>query len=268
MATNKRITLHLRGPDGDNGDVRFDDFIKQLNSVKHALSETERILSDQSSVYFKVVDLRHNSPASVVLEAVPVNGHGDNSQIVVNKFFSSLDDIERETAPSGFDFNAFQAFKEMTSLIGKQLTEFSVSRNGDQPKILTSLAGNVDRILGPDEYEMGSITGVLEQINVHANQNVFVVYPTSNQPKLKCIFPQELRAQAVHAVDQYVKIYGQMKYKTYLRGDHPYEMLVKQIEIYPAEDTLPTLGELEGIAPNSIGELTSEEFIRKLRYEW
>lgn len=268
MDTRNRITLQIIGADKDNGNVRFDDFIKQLGAFKHTLSEIDRVISERTSVYFKVVDLRHNSPAVVVLEAIPLTQRDNNSEIIVEKFFSSLDEIEKGVAPSGFDFPTYQSFKELTSLLGKRITQILVSRNGDAPKSLEYLSRNVDSILGPDEYEMGSVSGLLEQINVHANQNIFTIYPTSKLPKLRCVFPKELRAEAVRSVDHYVRVYGQMKFKTRLKGAHPYEMLVKEIEIYPPDDELPTLSELLGVAPNATGDLTSDEFIRRVRHEW
>lgn len=270
MADNRRITLRITGLDKDNGDVRFDDFIKQLGALKNALSETDRIVSNKTSVYFKVVDLRHNSPALVVLEAVPLKSQDDSSEVVVNKFFESLEEIDRGVAPSGFDYESFQAFKEISSLFErKRLTEIAISRNGDQAKSLDTLSRKVDDILGPDEYEYGSVTGMLEQINIHANQNVFTIYPTSKHPnKLRCVFPQHLQKEAVRAVGQYVRVFGQLKFKTRLEGGHPYEMSVKEIEIYPPQEELPTLESLSGIAPDATGDVSSDEFIRGIRNEW
>jgi transposase-like protein len=139
----------------------------------------------------------------------------------------------------------------------------------EQTLTLPSLAGHIDTILGPDEYEYGSETGMLEKINVHDNQNVFTIYPTlRGVPKLRCIFPPRLRLEAVNAVARYVKVEGEMKFKSHLRDKHPYEMVVQQIEIYPPEEELPTLKSLRGIIQNTHSELSSEEEIRKIRHEW
>lgn len=68
---SKRLEIQIRGTDEDNGDVQFDEFIKQLETVKKTLNEIARVVSEGGSVYFRVIDLRHNSPASIVLEVAP-----------------------------------------------------------------------------------------------------------------------------------------------------------------------------------------------------
>lgn len=271
MAKGTRFSFHMRGLDVDNGDVRVDDFIRQLNSFKNALSVTDRLIAETPSIYFRIVDLRHQSPAFVELEAVPVsNAARNNAGRVVNRFFRSLDEIERGVAPEGFDFSTFQAFKEITMLLQKdRITELGICREDDsQAKTLTPLSSQIDKILGPDEYEVGSATGMLDQINIHANQNVFTIYPTSKQRKLRCVFAEELRPQAIKAVGQYVRVSGRMKYKSHLERRYPYEVLVRDLEVYPPESELPTLGSLEGAASDMPLSMPSEEFVRRIRDEW
>ncbi len=269
MAGNTKISLRIRGPDNDDGHVRFDDFISQLASIRKALVVTDHTVSDKASTYFRVVDLQHNSPALVVLEAVPIRPALDNSEKVVGRFFRSLGDIERGVAPDGFGFSDFQAFKEVTNLLDKdRITELVISRDSEQTKRLTSLSPQIEKILGPDEYEIGSVTGMLEQINVHANQNVFTIYPTSKRRKLRCIFPSHLRPQATQAVDQYVRVYGRMKYKSHLEEKEPYEMIVKDLEVHIPEAELPTLGSLRGIASGTGEGTPSEDLVQRVRHEW
>lgn len=265
---NKRISFRLVGRDEDGGHVRFDEFIKQLGAVRKALSETDRIVSEKSSVYFKVVGLQHNSPALIEIEAVSVGTQSNASHEVVKKFVNSLEEIKRNKAPVGFDLPALQAFKEMTSLIGKGIQEFDVLHDENAAVSVPSLSHHVDEIVGPDEYETGSVTGTLEQINVHANQNVFTIYPTLKQYKLRCVFPDKLRAKAVSAVDHYVKVYGVKKFKPYLKRGQPYEIVVKDIEIYPPDDELPTFSSLRGLASGTGSNEASEETIRRVRHEW
>jgi hypothetical protein len=271
MAVNRRVSLRLRGLDQDEGDVRFDDFIAQLDILKKALVETQRIYSDKTIAYYKVVDLRHSSPAQIVLEAVPSQIENERDAIlVVEKFFQSLDEIERGEYPDGFTYETFQAYKDITKLKeSNKLTEITVSKNGDTPKVLEGLSYNIEQIMGTDEYETGSYSGMLEYLNIHGNQNVFNLYPlTPNLPKLKCVFPQRLRADAIAAVGQRVRVFGEKKYKPKLKSALPYEMRVTDIEVYPPDEELPKLGDLRGIAPDATGELSSEEFITGLRHEW
>ena len=268
MAGNTKISLRIRGLETEDGHVRFNDFIKQLDIFKKALSAVDHVITDKTSTYFRVVDLKHDSPALIVLEAVPVDSQVDNPKKVVDKFFTSLDNIEQGIAPVGFDFSAYQAFKNMASLVQKnRVRDIVLSRNGDAARTVTSLPPQVDKILGPDEYEVGSVAGMLEQINVHSDQNVFHIYTTAKIRKLRCLFPKSLRQKAVASVDRYVRISGVLKYKAALRDKNPHEIAVEDIETAP-EGELPTFADLRGISRSKDQTLKSEEMVRRVRNEW
>lgn len=265
---SNRITLRLTGAEEDIGHVRFNTFLKQLEAVQDALNETDRIVSQGRSVYYRVVSLDHRSPASVQLEAVPLNGSIEAPMVVLDTFYDTVARIQfASEAPEDFDYEALQKYKKMVGFLDRGIVEAIISRNGDEVQLSKDLSRNVDLILGPDEYEMGSVSGMLHHVNLHGNQKVFTVYPIAGRPKLKCIFTEDKRDQVTKAVDHYVSVFGRLKYK--MRDTHPYEMThVRSIEVYPDESELPTLGELFGISPDITGEKSSEEFVRDLRLEW
>jgi hypothetical protein len=282
-----RIAVEIRGTPTDDEDVRFGNFIKQLTAIRKALTETERIVSynvSKVSVDYRVVDLRHNSPSLVVLEEIPLSVVEDEiSDIltldvlpdsvyqpgqVTDIFFRGIRDVTQGTAPPEFDYYALQAFKEMAGLLSKgdDISSVTIHYEDSSVDLLPSLPQVIDRILGPDVFESGSITGKIERLNIHAGQNVFTVYPTSKKPPLRCLFRKQLRNDVVAAVGKYVRVYGRLKYK--LRDTNPYEMLAHEIELYPDESNLPSLSDLWGIAPNITGGKSSEDFIRDMRDEW
>jgi len=269
MDNSNRITLRLRGLDEDDGDVRLNEFAQQLDILKKALSETQKLVSDKPFAYFKIVELRQNSPAQIVLEAVPSKiEDGPKTQVLVDKFFFSLSEIDKGNFPEGFTYETFYAYKDLTSLREKKrLTEVVISRNGDNPSYLHDFSRNIEKIMGSDEFEFGAYTGMLEAINIH-NQNVFYIYPASHLPKLKCNFPNNLKNEAISAIGKYVTIYGNKKLKPNISAAVPYEMYVQEIEVHPDEDILPTLRELKGLSPNIINGTKSEHFIRGVRNEW
>ena len=51
-----RITLRLKGLDEDNGDVRLNDFVIQLDILKKTLTETQKLVSEKNFSYFKIVE--------------------------------------------------------------------------------------------------------------------------------------------------------------------------------------------------------------------
>jgi hypothetical protein len=268
MASN-RIKLQLKGLDIDHGDVRLNEFIKELAAFKRALSQIDRIASaaGERSVYFRIVDLRHDSPASVTLEAVAfTESHAARPEIVIDRFYTSLEQIERGVAPIGFDYRAYQAFKDFTKPLGRALMELGVATNGSQLNVTQPLAPKVETILGPDEIEYGSISGMLQQINLHGRNRVFTLYPLTNQPPIRSVFRPELRRQAVQAVDQYIYVSGELRYK---RLDaHPYRIIVDSIEPYEGDVNPGAWNALKGSAPEATGSQTTEEFVRGVRDAW
>ena len=268
MERTNRITVRFVGAHEDGGDVRFGAFIKKLEAMKDSLAETDKVVSEgERSADYKVVDLRHSSPSIVVIEATPIDEeHIESAALVMDTFYETLAGLQnRGDVPAGFDYNALQKFKGLEPT-GKGITEISFSRNGDELRISSDLSDNINFVLGPDEYEEGSVTGMLQHLNVHGKQKIFTIYPTAGEPKLPCSFQEGLRASVVEAVDRYVEVSGTLKYKA--RNVYPYFMLAENIEIYPDEASLPSAGELFGIAPDATGDRSSEEFVRELRRGW
>src|SRR4051812_10461085 len=68
---NNQIRIIVEGDSKDKGHVRLNDFLQQLEAVKSALKQTERILApnEKGAAYYRIVDVSHNSPLTVVLEA-------------------------------------------------------------------------------------------------------------------------------------------------------------------------------------------------------
>ena len=265
----QRLMVHFVGMPKDEGDVRFGAFLKKLEAMKETLAETDKAISDGvRSSDFRVVDLSHASPAHMAIEEVPLDeeraefadGH------VIDAFYETLYALQnRRETPVNFDYYALQKFKGLEpSSTG--VTEIIFSRNGDNLPLTAGLSDNIEFILGEDEYEEGSVTGMLQHVNVYGRQKIFTIYPSAGEPRLKCTFTESLRERVVEAVDRYVEVFGTLKYRG--AGFYPYLMLADEIEIFPDESTLPSAGELFGIAPNATGEKSSEEFVRDLRRAW
>jgi len=117
-----------------------------------------------------------------------------------------------------------------------------------------------------DEMIESSTNGTLELLNINKKNSLFNLYPVVGATKIICDFPSTLLQKAIAAIDHYVNVVGQYKYKS--GQPHPYYVKVTDIEIYPDEKELPSLFDLRGIAPNASNNLSSEDFIREMRDEW
>ena len=117
--------------------------------------------------------------------------------------------------------------------------------------------------LAPEEFSKGFIRGMLEYINIHQGKNVFRIYPDIGPVKISCHFSDKLMDAAITAVGKFVEVKGELKYKAV--SQDPHEISVEEIEVMPEENALPSLYDLRGLVPNITGELTTEQFVRKIR---
>lgn len=123
----------------------------------------------------------------------------------------------------------------------------------------------IDQLV-PDEIIEESITGMLEMLDIHAWK--FRIYPIVGPKKIDCYFLDDhLQQKVISGINRYVNVEGEFRYKRFTK--FPYAAQVKDIEIYPNEDELPTLSDLHGMALNATWDLSSEDFVRRLRNdEW
>ena len=102
-----KIIIQLEGSTEDYGHLRLNELIKQLELVASALKHTEQTVTgkDERQVYYRVVDLTHNSPVTCVLEAVPVKeGKTEIATRVVTNFLRNLRQINTKgRVPSRVD---------------------------------------------------------------------------------------------------------------------------------------------------------------------
>lgn len=264
MAKNK-ITVQLKGSVADNEDVRLADFIEELSAIREILSEIDQkiIKSSEPSTDYRIVDLSHFSPARVVIEAIPLEEDRDNSVAVVDKFFVGLKAIQQGKVPEEFESPLLERFKKLGRGFHRNIREVVISRDDSQISIRKNFEAEIVKIIGDDQLSSGSMTGMLEMINLHRGANKFNIYPFVGPDRLACHFSSSLLREAIDGLNQYVRVTGKLKYKQ--RDRFPYAIDVEEIEVFPGEDELPTIFDLRGIAPKATGDMSSVEFVRKLR---
>lgn len=265
--SGEKIIIQLEGSNDDYGHLRLNELIKQLELVASALKHTEQTFTgkEERLIYYRVVDLSHNSPVTCVLEAVPVKKvmKSDIATRVVNNFLRNLRQINNKgRVPSRVDTSALESYKELGSLLDKNVSRVKISNSNFDINIDKSFHDKVENIIGPDEISNGSLTGNLEWINLH-NTNSFNIYPIVGAKKVKCHFSRDLKETVISAIDRYVRVYGDLRYKS--RDNFPYALNVEDIEILPEENELPSLFDLRGIAPYATGDLSSQDFINSIR---
>ena len=269
---NKQIRIRMKGNPLNHERLRFNDFINQLDAIRTTLSRLESELSesDSSPLQYNIVDLGHQSPATVLLEVVPGDRGLDISALLANKFVEGLKSIIRGSIPKDYDSDLLEPFKKIGPPVSKKnspryLSLVSIEFEDDKVDIEESLETKIDEIVGPDEIIQGSLSGILEMLNIHAHVNTFRIFPIVGPKKADCHFKSNQLENAIAGINHYVNVTGNLQYKR--RDKFPYAVSDAEIEIYPDEQDLPSIFDLKGISPNATGEMKSEEFVRRLRNE-
>ena len=257
------ITVRIRGTEGDDR-LRLSDFLGQLGALEAALRQTERLMfGEAGGVYYKIVELRQESPAVVTIEAIPHNNIPDRTAPLVGRFFSYVERLDDGGAlPAEMDLTALESFKNLAPTRKRHVSEFVV-RNGTFERTLDkSFRRRVDKAIGPDVISEGDVVGALEMINLH-NEPRFAVFTTIRSRKVTCNFSAEMKPEVIAALDRYVRVTGTLHYKHW--NPYPHEVDVKAIDIYPMEVDLPQIGTLAGSNPDIVGDQTPEDFVKAMR---
>lgn len=264
-----RIKSQVGGLESDDGYVRLNIFVTHLQNLRNTLINVDRKVSGKKrgSAYYRVIELDCSSSATIVIEAQPYIKNIDNREEVEKRFFEGMRQIkETGTAPENLDRATLEQLKGLASQVGKTVASTTISNGEHTIELTEGLKAKIDVLLAEVDITEGSIEGVLEAINIHEEANVFRIYPIVGPKKVSCHFPNRLREDAIGAIDKFVSIEGTLKYAK--NAPFPHEIKVSKIEAYPPEDELPSLEDLRGIAPEATGDMSSEEFVRKIRNEW
>lgn len=265
------LTVEMRG--GEDGErVRLNDFISQLSALKDALVQTERLLyGTEGSVYYRIIELRQQSPALLTIEAVSKPGKPDNTGPIVGRFFGYLDALARNdpSARAEMDLGALEAFRNLAPTKNRHISEFRVGNPNATVDSLrafhidSNFANSVKTVIGPDELSEGSVLGALEMINLHNAPRFAIFQPIGNR-KITCNFPADLKGNVIAALEQYVKVTGTLHFKKW--DPRPHAIDAKAIEVYPDEKTLPQITDLAGLNPDIVDGMASEEFLAAARH--
>ena len=184
---------------------------------------------------------------------------------MVDNFFNGLDHIrETQQMPDGYSYEVLDAFKEFTSKPFKNLSSFDIQREDRQPIAITDeIVSAIEEAVSGEFKNEGSMSGLLEAINIHDSTNKFTIYPLAGAKKIVCHFSSDKMQEAIDAINQHVCVQGSFKYRS--KALFPHEVEVKEIEVLPPDSELPSLSSLRGLAPNATGDKDSVAFVREIR---
>jgi hypothetical protein len=265
-----RLIITIEGSSVDDGHVRLGDFLDELEAVKEALRQTERSMYNnrRPEVYYRIIDTSHSSPLRMVLEGVPSEPAPQaksRAKAVVKTFTGSVGQLHRNRRPANLDVHALQAYKDLGVTLGRHVQRISIAdERGTVIPIDRAFQEKVAEVIGPDQTSMGSVSGKLEKLNVH-NTSRFEIFPTVGPRRVVCNFDPSDLQNVLRAVTRYVTVTGVVRYKQWSPFPHAVDM--NQLDTHELAEDLPSLESIRGLAPDATGDLSSEDFVRRMRDE-
>ena len=263
----RRFTLRMDGFAADGGHVALSVFLHQLQAFSSMLVKADELASaGKRTMQARVVDLTHSSPATVTVELTPRKNKPDvGGQIC--ELIQRIPTIYDAPGEFGDRDRAFlEAFKDLSEPVGKRLPYAAVMIDDQEIPLSQDLRKQIGIVLLGEETAFGSVEGRLEAINIHAEANIFFVYPVVGARKVKCFFSDVLKERAISSVDKNVLVSGTMRYRT---GDpFPFEIEAAELIQNPDDSLLPTMQSLNGIVPDLTGGIPAEVYVRQVRDGW
>jgi hypothetical protein len=246
----RQLIVQIKGSPDSGGYPRLSDFLKQLDAIKVALKQTERLHShtDDSLVDYRIVRLSMSSPATVVLEEIrAVNAPRLPKIPITTKLVSAFSQIEsgRSIPPKARDLATLEAYRNVGAVLKGYTDSLTIATDDREVAVNQAFNTNIDKIIGPDQIIEGSMTGKLLAINLH-NTTRFEIYPPAGPAKVACNFSNQMKPRVIAGLDRNVRVIGRLRYKHW--APYPHAITVEDIEIFPPNDTLPTLTSLRGLA--------------------
>jgi len=261
----KKITISFVGHPNEGGNVRLGDFIGRLGFFSSAMNRADRLISSSHipTFYFRIVDLKHASPATITIEAYPKDPNIDFCNQAIDEIFSVMQQVKEDKLHKPTDYDLLENLRKFVAPIGVSLESLNLTSDKYLMQITEEFKAKMDLAMAPEDTYPGFIRGALEYINIHSGQKVFKIYPEIGPNKVTCYFPDELKDMAISAVGQFIEVHGVMHYKSV--SSFPHQIDVKKLDVLPNEDELPSIFDLRGITPDLTGGLSSEEFVNSLK---
>ena len=266
------ITIKVEGFDSEHGHVRADEFVDELSQLLTVLNGIDRLVgnTNQPTLYYRIVAVKHSSPLSVTLEPVVKRKvqkqRKDFIGIRHHRFFSELKAI-RKSAPISSELDE-QLLENLLDLAGRENRAFksvTILNGRSKIKLDEKFEQNLKKMLGEYDASYGGVEGKLDTANIHGYARRFWIYPIVGAAKIRCDFLPGTADQIKAALGNYVRVEGVKHFRP--QNPYPFRIAVKELTVVSDEKPV-SLKDLGGIGKGALGQLSSIEFVRKMRDEW
>jgi hypothetical protein len=254
-----RISAKISGGREAAGAVEFDDFVQLCQAIEECLKCTEAAVTGAKPVLrYRIVKLRTGSAEIAIEPIAPLEGRDRRRQTVglFNKTITALQHGRRVDSRYGDD--DLNCFRRLIIPLERGAATLEVSGQ----VLTTEFATNIEKALGETFSSEGSITGIIEGLNVH-NRFECTIYEQVDAQRISCSFPKELVDIVLSAIRKRVTIFGLQSFRP--DSAIPYQVRIESIEVLPPDEELPTLDDVRELGTWDTGGKSAVDFVRSLR---
>ena len=268
MSNKNRLILKMEGPEQSGHNMELSVFAEKTRQFLNFLKISAKD-NGQDRAAFHIVNISHSSP--IILECTPADqGAGAAPPSVIFDGIRKNLDLTESRQTRDLSHPVLDSLEKLADYNREKITRLeilAIADDADSEKIYKLDDGfkeNLRDARSKEDKVISTVDGKLEQINIHNNANTFKIYTVTSS--VACKFPKDLLNNVQGALGKFVSVWGECLYRP--DAVVPYRINVREMEILPPSEELPSLSDLLGIAPDATKGKSSEQFVRELRDEW
>jgi len=273
-SNNTRLRLSVQG---EPGEISLASLTRVLTESLRVLEELDGAISrtPKGSIEWVVDSLSTGSLVAEIaarpLDVDRLDLAGETASAVAARFVAGLREIQTEaTVPPFFSESALRAVQRLSQTIrgnGAQAFQADDVTGGNSVTVTSETADAVRHTLRTGDESLGAIAGTLEMISIHRQPTVNI-YESRTNKGVRSIVPKEPKERYEQLIDQIREALGKRvlaagRVTRNLNGE-PIRLRLESLEVLK-DTALPSTGEFVASDPNFTGELTTEEYLRRLR---
>ena len=271
MSSDTQLIIQVEGLEQDGGEVRLDYLLDELASFLQVLRVSEQsLVKGDANLVYRVVDVKHDSPLSVTIEATSNNqAYIGWEPYVLDNVFDILSGNINQTIEQNDEVQIRKAIERMIQDNQGKFSSVEIERKGnrvpiiDSIQLIDSIQIETEKVVSKNISSWGTVKGRVERYNNHGGSNFFWLY-TALGKTVKCRFPKNLVEDSALSVEKNVSVTGILTYRA--NEPTPFECKVEKIDFHKPDDQLPKL-EI-GKFPDITESESTSQVIQRIRDGW
>lgn len=262
--------------EADSGGVSLPIYNTATFKLMQLLREIDSAISGKTGgiIGWYVIDLAKNGTLGLEVESrlkKPPKRYRDRqtrdtAPAVTQSFVTGFENLEvRGISPPYLSEHGLEKMLSMMDLLHKNGAKGFIATSVEDHRsvaVTERAARTLRELLPPRREEKGSVEGTLETISIHRRKTL-IIYDSLSHKGVTCILPkEEPLKQATEALGKKVVISGLVCFNI---KDEPVKIVVGNLRVLGLGKQLPTAAQLTGSDPDFTGDLTTDEYIERIR---